>query len=147
AQRIIKHVAVVVDAAHAGTEQKIVASKDLLPETLDSRHFGEEAMTADVKTPPIAQHRAGEATDDIVCLEHGWAEPTFGQLGGGRAPGRPAPDHNNAARVLGGPPREGRSRHRRMKMRSSQTLSPRSPSSIRSRAADVTPMAHRRSNG
>src|SRR5215472_8130558 len=101
AQRIVKHVAVVIDTAHAGTEQEVLGSKDLVPQILDSAHFGEEAMTADVKTPPIAQNSAGQAADDIIGLEHGWAEASFGQLVGGRQPGWACPYHDNVACPLG----------------------------------------------
>src|SRR5215472_13232964 len=132
AQRIVKHVAVIVDTAHARTEQEILRSEYLLPELLDSPHLGEEATTSDVKSPTIAQDSSGKAADDFVGFEHRWTKASFGQFIGGRQAGGAGP---------GGP------RHKRMKMRSSHTLSTRLPSSIRSKAAEVTPTAHRRSEG
>ena len=71
-ERVVEELAVVVDAAHAGPEQEVVVRQDLVPERLDLRHLGEEAVAADVEAPAVALDGAADATDHRVGLEDAW---------------------------------------------------------------------------
>ena len=58
-QRVVEVLALVVDAAHPGAEEKVPLGQDLVPERFDLVHLGEEAVAAEVEAPPVPHRPSG----------------------------------------------------------------------------------------
>ena len=73
-----------------------------MPERFHLGHLGEEAVPAEVEAPAVPLHRAADAADDVVGLEHEGVRPPFGeQVGGGQATGAGASDDDGCLSGVG----------------------------------------------
>ena len=64
------------------------------------RHFGEEAVAADIETPTVALHGAADTAHDVVGFEHGGPPSHLAQLvGRGQARRAGADDYDIAGQI------------------------------------------------
>ena len=100
--RVVVELALVEDAAHPGAEKEVLVGQDLVPELLDGRDLGEEAVAADVEAPTVPLHGAADASDHRVLLHHHHRVPRLGQQVGGGEPGRSTADDHHRRSGRGG---------------------------------------------
>jgi hypothetical protein len=99
-ERVVEEVAAVVDPREAAANEQLVP-QDLLPEPLDLRELGVEAVSAQVEAIPLELDGLGDASDRAVGLQHRPGAVAEGQDVGGGEPGGSGAEDRGAELGLG----------------------------------------------
>jgi hypothetical protein len=97
---IVVKLAVVIDAAHPGTKQKIFRSEDLVPQCLDRLHLGKKPVTTDIEPPSVPFGAAANTANHAVAFQHGCRPTGLGQLVGGRQARRTSSDNDHVVSLI-----------------------------------------------
>ncbi len=98
---IVEEFAAVEDPTQSIPRKKVIVVEYLVPEGLDSRDLGEEAVTTDVKAPAVAFHGSTDAADLTVGLDDSGRDVALHQFPRGGEAGRSATDDDDVGCVDG----------------------------------------------